>query len=295
MMMAIMASPTFLPYSSTTMSAAALQIPKTTTTTSMMMKNLPESSVAAAAGWRIALNIGRERFTSMPSNWASSGARLPLVFPCNFTTQQNEVIPIKGEVRYVDSRGEVVKPITKGNWTLDPPNQNNAQRKLTFTLTFPETMNRNNVILDAGTTVHCEGLLYTVQDIKDLNAQFYKARDKTDDAARRVSDISKRRDAPKKWDFEQQKWVKRYKEDSLFANLGKRVKLFGANMEEKRKSKKRPKATMLSVDSGPFPGLEGEVFIAKGGIVRGSNNAVMGTWSAEPITDRPASYFRPTY
>uniref|UniRef100_A0A7S2EUE4 Uncharacterized protein n=1 Tax=Ditylum brightwellii TaxID=49249 RepID=A0A7S2EUE4_9STRA len=265
-----------------------------------MTNSLPRSTKSAT--WRIALNIGRERFTSMPSNWASSGARMPLVFQCNFT-DDHEIIPLDdGYVRYTGRNGEVVKPVVKGNWSYTPENQD-----FSFTLYFPECMSRNDVSLEADTTILCQGKLYTVQDMKELNGVFYDARRKTDEAAKDVTDITKRRMAPKKWDKEQEKWVKRYKEDSMFVNLGKRLKLVMATTEEQSKSSQRPKDAMLSLDSGPFPGIgvDNNVFIEKGGTVKVvkkggiwsimGSDAVVGSWSAEPVTGKAASYYRPTY
>ena len=56
-------------------------------------------------------------------------------------------------------------------------------------------------------------------------------------------------------------------------------------------NQKRPDPNSLSV-AGSLPGIEGEVFVARGGVVRATNGGVMGTWFAEPITNEPVSYMR---
>jgi len=242
-----------------------------------------------ACGWRVALNIGREPLTLMPPSWASSGARLPLVIKCDFTAD-GQVVSQKGEVRFTGPSGEVVKPVGKGEWSL------RSNRFLSFTLNFPESLCKRDVELDAGTTVVCEGLVYSKGDLNAMNQRFYEARDKTDVVANDLI-FSRQKQAPRVWDKEKGKWVERYSETKVL-DATKRIKLFFLEGAEKREMSKRPNLTQLSLDSGPFPGVDGNVFVAKTGLVKskkGPLNPVIGTWSAEPINDNPASYYRPSW
>lgn len=244
---------------------------------------------SAACGWRVALNIGREPLSLMSPSWASSGARLPLVIKCEFK-DDGQVVPLTGEVRFTDPMGEVVKPVGKGKWSL------RSSRYLSFTLDFPESVCKRDVELDAGTTVVCEGLIYSKTDLNAMNKKYFRARDKTDKVAEDLI-FSRRRQAPRVWDKELGKWVERYEKKKL-SDAAKRVGLFFLEGAEKREMNKRPNPTQLSLESGPFPGVKGDVFVAKKGIVKmkkGLVNPVVGTWSAEPINDNPASYYRPSW
>ncbi len=247
-------------------------------------------------GWRVALNIGRERFTTMPNSWASSGARFPLVMKCNFT-DDGRVASISGDVRYtVAVEGEVVKPVDDGTWALSSSSSSsskNNKRDLSFTLGFPEKMMRNGVEFGP-CDITCEGLLYSINDLNALDQEFYKARSITDNANAQVKEAKQRKEAPKKWNFETNRWEKRYKDESIVATVGNRLKQFAAIMMEDAQSKKRPKPTELSLERGQFPGIDCDVYICKGGTVK-MNGAVIGTWGAEPITDAPASYYRASY
>ena len=242
-------------------------------------------------GWRVALDIGREPFTTMPKSWGSSGARFPLVIKCNFT-DDNAVGSISGDVRFTAAGGEVIAPVEPGTWSLS----NN--RDLSFTLTFPEQMERNGVEIGP-CTISCEGLLYTKEDLKALDEEFYRVRAITDKSNADVKEMKSRREAPKKWNFETNRWEKRYKDESIFLNVGKRLKQAIAINVEKIKSEDRPNPSTLSLEPGEFPGIDCDVFISRNGKVKmkGGNMGgdIIGTWRAEPINDNAASYYRPSY
>ena len=249
------------------------------------------TTIAESGGWRVALNLGRVAFTTMPRSWASSGARFPLVMQCNFT-DKGDVIPISECVKYTLVGGEVKKRVESGSWSLD------KNRDLSFSLTFPEKMERNGVELDAGSTVICEGLLYTKDDLDALDDEFYDARSKNDRIIADVKEMKRRKEAPKKWNFETNKWEKRYKDESFVSTVGKKLKLIVAEKIEERESNKRPKFKELSLESGPFPGIGCDVYIKKEGFIKLKGKGVggiIGTWAAEPINDNPASYYRPSY
>jgi len=245
-----------------------------------------------SGGWRVALNIGREPFTTMPNTWAASGARFPLVMKCNFT-DDGKVGSISGDVRFTGRDGEVITPVQSGTWSLS----NN--RDLSFTLVFPERIERNGVAVGPCTII-CEGLLYSKKDLGALDQDFYQVRSVTDQANAEVKEATRRREAPKKWNFETNLWEKRYKKESIASNIANKLKLFLAEKDEQTQSTKRPNPLVLSIESGEFPGIDCEVFIGKGGKLKMkggllSSDCVIGTWGAEPINDNAASYYRPSY
>jgi len=239
-------------------------------------------------GWRVALNIGREKFSTMPNSWASSGARFPLIIQCNFTNDGN-VYPISGEVRYTLAEGEVVKPVQTGSWSLT-----NNNRDLSFSFIFPEEMERNDVKFGPCELI-CEGLLYTQTDLEALDKDFYRARSAMDEVNADVKEMKRRREAPKKWNFETEKWEKRYSDESIVSNVSKRLKQLASGVVEEAQSKKRPSPIELSLESGEFPGIDCNVYLKKGGSVKTKGAGIIGIWGAEPINDNPASYYRPSY
>lgn len=270
----------FLTNHSTIVWVSALQAAASVTTTS--------PTPSSWGGWRVALNIGREPFTTMPQSWASTGARFPLVMKCNFTDDGN-VASISGDVRYtVALEGEVIKPVQAGSWSLT------KNRDLSFSLMFPEQMVRNGVELGPCEIV-CESLLYTKKDLDSLDQDFYKSRSVTDEINADVKEVTRRREAPKKWNFETNKWEKRYRDESMVSSVGKRWKQFTAGISEEKQSKKRPKPLELSLEAGQFPGIDCNAYIQKGGLIKIKGRGIIGTWRAEPINDNPASYYRPSY
>ena len=248
---------------------------------------VPAATALATTGpWRIALNIGREPSTSMPSEWAASGCRLPLVIKCDFN-DNGHVVPQQENCRFTGPDGEVVKPIQKGVWSSN-------NRNLKYSLHFPQDLSRRDVTLDAGIEIFCEGLVYSKHDLKKMNDKFYKARDDTWKAGGELNEVNRRKEASKKWNEEKGQWEKRYEDEPLLSTLGKQINLMNVRRQSERENSDRPNPKTLSLDSGPFPGFDSDVFIQKQGIIkikRGWRDAVIGTWSAEPITDKPVSYY----
>lgn len=222
----------------------------------------------------------------MPSTWASSGAMFPLIIKCNFT-EDGTVTPMSDNVRYTASGGEVQKPVLPGSWTLKD------RRDLCFSLSFPQRMVRNGVEIGPG-EVNFTGLLFTIKDLNDLSDAFFKARSVTDQINAEVKEAESRREAPKKWNSETKTWEKRYQDESFISRINRRVKQWRAMNAEDIASKQRPKAVDLSLESGDFPGLDCKAFIQKEGSIK-MNGALIGTWGAEPITNSPPSYYRPSY
>eukprot|EP00545_Synedropsis_sp_CCMP1620_P001300 CAMPEP_0119019224 /NCGR_PEP_ID=MMETSP1176-20130426/21280_1 /TAXON_ID=265551 /ORGANISM="Synedropsis recta cf, Strain CCMP1620" /LENGTH=296 /DNA_ID=CAMNT_0006973375 /DNA_START=65 /DNA_END=955 /DNA_ORIENTATION=+ len=230
-----------------------------------------------AAPWRIALNIGDKPGYFSSTSW-------PIITKCDFGSNQ-EIIPQQGDVRYTTRTGQVVKPIEKGKWSLE----NN--RKLSFDLSFPELMSRNELTIKAGTTITCEGILYTLSDLKVLNDNFYQARDKTWELGGELNDLDNERDGPKKWNDDKQQWERSNGFDA-WAYAKKRLQHAQLQNKQEQENSKRPEPKTLSAYSGDFPGIQNkdQVFIGKMGIIK-QGTQVIGTWAAEPIfADRPVSY-----
>lgn len=274
------------------------------------VKNVPQVTEHSAP-WRIVLNIGREPLANgMPFNWARSGCRMPLVIPCSFnsmtsssssdntnsnnknrrtTTTTNTIEPLSETVSFTGEDGAVVRPVQAGTWQLD-----DNQRQVTFDLTFPETLQRRDVTIAAGSTISCVGTIYTARELKRLNDEFYQAREDTWAIGGELNNMMDRQGAPKKWNEETQQWEKRFANENPLNWAQKQMVYWKSKATLNAKNRQRPNLNMLSAQ-GYLPGCnmndeqEG-VFFAKEGVVRGPNGAVMGKWSAEPINNRPISY-----
>ena len=115
-----------------------------------------------AAVWRLSLNVGRERGTWMPEDWAKSGARLLLPVEAEFTAEQflEEPEPLVGrtcfvvkplgDATFVGAGGTVRVPVRRGAWSVTPPEAGKRPALLRFWLDFPEECARNDVVLPAG-------------------------------------------------------------------------------------------------------------------------------------------------
>lgn len=286
----------FLPISMLSTVSLLLAVPATTALATGLATNTATTTATATSTtttgpWRIALNIGREPSTSMPSEWAASGCRLPLVIKCDFNEKNGEVVPQEENCRFTGPDGEVVRPIQTGVWS-----SNNNNRNLKFSLNFPQELARRDVTIDAGTEIFCEGLVYSTNDLKRMNEKFYKSRDETWKAGEAYNEISRRKEASKKWNDETGQWEKRYGEEPLLSAFTKQMNLMNVKRKSERENSDRPNPKTLSLDSGPFPGFDSDVYIKKEGVVkikrRGWRDAIIGTWSAEPINkEKPVSYY----
>jgi hypothetical protein len=238
------------------------------------------AAVVTTAPWRIALNIGNQPGYVSSTSW-------PIVVRCDFSDAKNVVQPQADVIRYTTRTGEVVKPIQAGTWSLDA-----ACRNLAFTLSFPEAMARNDLSIKAGTTLTCSGAVYTSSDIKDLNANFYQARDEAWDVGAELNAMMKEKEGPKQWNEQAQAWEKRSGFAPL-AYLQTRVTHARLLQQQNRENDKRPNPQSLSAYPGRFPGLPTStdlLFIGKQGVIK-QGTQVIGTWAAEPmVEDRPVSY-----
>lgn len=179
-------------------------------------------------------------------------------------------------------------PVQGGTWTWNP--NNNDNENLSLTLTFPQSVARRDVMIDAGTTIQLSTKVYTQTQLDQLNKEFYTAREETWKLGGELNDIEKRRDAPKQWNDKTQQWEQPRLEESMASQVSKRLAYWQAQWNQQQKSNSRPNVNDLSSDPrGSLPGYEGSVFFQKQGIItipassswRG--DAVIGTWSAEPI------------
>jgi hypothetical protein len=241
-----------------------------TTAATMAAASSFTSTTTTTGSWKVTLMIGRE-----------GGCQLPLAINCDFQNESNQVVPREENCRFTGPDGEVVKPIQKGGWSL-----NNKNRNLEFSLNFPEALVRRDAVLEAGTEIFCEGLVYSTNDLKKMNDKFYKARDDTWMAGAELNNVNKRKEAPKKWNEDKGEWEKRYENEPLLSKLGKEFNLMNVKWQSDQDNVNRPQAKALSSNSGPFPGLDTDVFMQKTGIIkikRGWGDSVIGTWSAEPI------------
>jgi hypothetical protein len=240
--------------------------------------------------WRIVLDIGREPLSRMPFDWARSGCRMPLAIPCDFSSNydisdERLVLPQSETVSFTGPGGAVVKPVVGGTWQVS-----NDQKQVSFSLSFPESLQRRDVIIDGGTTLELVGRLYTQTELDELNEAYYQARENMWQVGGELNDLSRQRGAAKKWNEAKGKWEKPDADGNIFSTLQKQVNYWTAKAKQDQMNQRRPDANSIS-SLGKLPGFEEGVYIAKGGVIRQSKNGpVMGTWQAEPITKNPASY-----
>ncbi len=144
-----------------------------------------QGTILSSAPWRIVLDIGREPLSRMPFDWARSGCRMPLVVPCDISRscqsdddddeeEKMLVLPMSDTVSFTSSSGAVVRPVLGGEWKVS-----DDQRQVSFSLTFPETMQRRDVTIAGGTTLDLIGRMYTQAELDQLNDAYYQAREHT--------------------------------------------------------------------------------------------------------------------
>jgi len=272
----------------------------------------PTTTVTSSSSspWRVVMDLGREPLSRMPFEWARSGCRMPLAIPCDFartstssTTEQQVIQPRSETVSFTGPDGAVVKPIQGGTWTLNDPQQ---PTEINFSLTFPETMARRDVTIEGGSTLLLTGRVYTQDEFNQLNQAYLDAREATWQVGKELNDMVQRQGAAKKWNEDTQSWEKRYRAENPWQAAQKRVQYWQRKQEQDAKLQERPDPNTLS-DRGTLPlattvvsndneNNQQKIYMAQGGVVRlqdvktGRPGPVMGTWSAQPITNSPASY-----
>eukprot|EP00547_Thalassionema_nitzschioides_P001207 CAMPEP_0194213312 /NCGR_PEP_ID=MMETSP0156-20130528/13768_1 /TAXON_ID=33649 /ORGANISM="Thalassionema nitzschioides, Strain L26-B" /LENGTH=288 /DNA_ID=CAMNT_0038941305 /DNA_START=12 /DNA_END=874 /DNA_ORIENTATION=- len=233
-----------------------------------------------ARPWRVALNFGRESLTPFWNSWGKSGARLPIVVPCDFCST-NLILPQCDTVSYTDLDGAETKAISGGDWSVDK-----EKHILKFSLTLPEQIEKRDIVLQANSQLTMEGIIYSEVELQELNQAFIDARAEEWKAAEVLDKIQKIRDAPKTWNEEKGVWEKVYYNEPLSSLASKNLNVFRKAQERKRRDALRPSPKDLSLNSGNFPGFDCKVFLgATNGIIRDDKSGmVVGSWTAEPIT-----------
>ena len=262
-----------------------------------MGRSLPQQQQSQAAdvttttsSWRVVLDIGREPLSNMPFDWARSGSRFPLKIPCDFigtttttqdatrTTTSFTVSPQSDTVSFTGPNGAVIRPIQGGgDYQISKD-----ETELTFSLTFPETLARRDVTIDAGSTIQCTGRLYTQKELDQLYQAYYDARDEAWKLGGELNDMERMDGPPKKWNEETKQWEIRRKSINPLTWAQKRLAYAAAKAKQESKNNQRPDPNRLS-EKGSLPGIDDSVYVAKEGVVRAPNGAVMGRWSMEPI------------
>ena len=248
-------------------------------------------AITASSPWRVVLDIGREPLANMPFDWARSGCRMPLKIPCDLSLTENNgrlVEPQSDTVSFTGPEGAVIRPINGGSFECDEKSKN---QHLSFSLQFPETLARRDVTIEAGTTLQCTGRFYTQSELDRLNQEFYQARDQAWELGGELNDMVNVEGPPKKWNEELQRWETKSKTVNPLEWAQKRLSYMAAKAKQGQTNDQRPDLNSLS-ERGSLPGVEDSVYVAKEGLVRNQNGAVMGRWSMEPIlNDRVVSYY----
>ena len=288
---------------------------RTTTAGRTEQAEPPETAVRTAASaaartttttshpWRVVLDVGREPLSTMPFDWARSGCRMPIVIPSDFeerrrnersSSSTNIVLPKSDTVSFTGPDGAVVRPVVGGSWEFldNGAGTGSKPKEIQFTMSFPEALERRDVRIEAGTTIRCTAPAYTKAQIDALNAEFYEAREDVWKVGGELNEMSSRQGAPKKWNFETNRWEKRYSNANPLEWGRKRLQYMAAKARQEQKNAQRPNPKTLS-DRGKLPGIDDYVFVAKDkGIIKTQDGAVLGRWSMEPmIDDKPVSYY----
>jgi hypothetical protein len=121
--------------------------------------------------WKCSLNVGREKGTWMPKDWAASGARLVLPVCIAFSSEpfMGDREPLLGSAdemrrlrvlqpapKFVGAQGEESVLATDGAWVATPTGRN-GEHLLRFWLDFPSGAARNDVTLPAGRVFFTNG------------------------------------------------------------------------------------------------------------------------------------------
>ena len=276
------------------------------------MSSTSSTSETSISSWRLVLDIGREPLVTtspIPFDWGRSGCRMPLVIPVDFVLVQGAdnsiVVPRSDTVSFTGENGAVTSPVHGGTWKVvdNPDDEKKKPQSLSFSLHFPESFSRRDVVIEGDTTITLEGAFYTKTAIDLLNDDFYQAREETWELGKQLNDMSRRHEAPKKWNEEKKRWEKRYPTENLMTQVTKRMQLFKAQTNQNIKNSLRPNPNTLSSTFGTLPGVmksrsnsddrdgneddrneKEPIYMLKQGTVK-IGNSVIGRWSAEPIKE----------
>lgn len=271
------------------------------------------------ARWTLQVSIGREAGTSMPADWAKSGARLPFSIDMNVTSMPAAMMDVEakvGSTAYaIEPRvpfisitgfsGSVQIPVRGGGWRV----QDNL---LTFWLDFPEGSTRGDsagdtsnvwdlapgvatsamdVVLPEGRFLF-ETMIFPDEKLQQLNQDYLAARADSWKAKEAVKLMEKAKDPTPVWSATEKAWVKNVVDEDFVTQAMRRTKLLKTEQALKQADNRRPKRSELSQEAGPWPGVGDAVWVMRKGKVSlkrsgpfgiGSTYATLGTWSAEPM------------
>lgn len=239
------------------------------------------------------MNLGRELPTPLWDSYGTSGIRFPVVVPCDFV-ENGQVHPRTETISYVANVGGAeTKVVQGGTWQVvdvvpeNHQSQPQAQaQRLEFTLSFPQELQKKDVIIPAGSTLVLEGQIMTQHAVKQLNEAFTEARIEEWKALEELEEITAIRNAPKRWNEEKQQWEIPTMDEPLSSLVQKHWKAFVKGQERRKRFREKPRSGIeLSKQPGRFPTIDDYVYFGTRGIVRNRNKGgmVVGTWSAEPI------------
>jgi len=224
--------------------------------------------------WRIVLDLGREPLSRMPFDWARSGARLPLVVPCDFvqesittttndnsdqtsatttttttTTKSNWVAPRSDTISFTGPDGAVVRPVEGGEWTI-----NNAASELQLSLRFPQSLAKHDVSIAGGSELVLTARTYTQAELDQLNQAYYQAREATWQVGGALNEAQRRQGAAKKWNEATQRWEKRHAQENVWTAAKNQLKYWKLKNQQDQALRQRPDANVLS-SRGALPGV----------------------------------------
>jgi hypothetical protein len=274
-----------------------------------------------AIGWVLTVDVGREKGTSMPAEWAKSGARLPFtievdVLPSPAADPDGEgrvkgaraLEPRAPSIAITGFSGAVTIPVRGGGWAVQ---KRERGQSLSLYLDVPEGSTRGDVAGDVANVwglapgVASQGMdvdlpagrlvfeteVYSDSELQQLNKEFLAVRSAAWQAAKAVKEMEQAKNPTPTWDERKQAWVAERKEEGFAAEARKRAEYAKAEADKRRADERRPKRKALARDAGRWPRIDGAAWVARKGkllIKRpgpfgiGAQYAVLGTWSAEP-------------
>ena len=227
---------------------------------------------------------------------------MPVKIPCDFqlvstsstdhgNMKKKIVQPQSDTVSFTGPDGAVFRPVLPGKYrTNSKDGNNNNHQELSFDLTFPQELARRDVTIPAGTTITSTARMYTQTELDALYRAFYSARDEAWRLGGELNDMMTIQGPPKVWNEDAGRWEKQSKSINPLQWAQKRIAYASAKAKQDQKNNARPDPNDLS-ERGSFPGIDDNVYMAKQGIAKTQNGAVIGQWSMEPmLLNKPVSY-----
>ena len=255
------------------------------------------------AAWRIQLDIGREVGTTMPEEWAASGARLGLsvdVLVESETTTTGgrdfmggtkcSLLSILKDPTFVTTNGEeTVRLADTGGWKIATRRAGKAgdASVVRFWLDFIDSATRNDVRLDAGERLHCttngwrapEELDAGRRRIQPLWLAFQQAQDRIDQRL------------PHETGDRRLDGTNPVETVMAYADMAVLVKNRDDRLQELREAERTLPSPQLDLSPpGRWPGTTEDLVMAPGKVVLQRRNLfgvedfyVVGKWTATPL------------